>query len=167
MNFGTDSAFAARGHVQVLAVVPLVEGHPVDAELVPHDIGVVLPARRQLEHLGEPCTDALRENGILALGQRALLVLLLDLRQLRTELRWVALFFDPGIMAPQLLLGHRLFELPFDPRLVLQVLLLLALLLLDRIAAANLDLPLDGGHALDEAGASTPCPSACAGARRR
>lgn len=62
------AALAGLGHVEVLEVLGLVDDEQVEAELVPGDAGVVLPAGGDLELLGDPGGHALLQDGGLPLG---------------------------------------------------------------------------------------------------
>ena len=136
--------------MQVLAVVGLVEREPGDAELLPDDIGVVLPPLRQLERLGEPGADAFLQDGLLALGELARGVLLFELLELGFELGLLLQGLDPALPPPRVRIVSRLGEPPLQRLLLLAVGLLALLLLHLGVAPLELDLALDRRDPLDE-----------------
>jgi hypothetical protein len=98
----------------------------------------VLPVRGQLKHLGKPLADTLDQNGILALGER-LLVLRLELDQAGAENVGIpGIFPTVPVLALELGRFQRLFELPVELRLFLFVLLQRSLLRLRGVAFLEL-----------------------------
>ena len=64
-----DAALAVLGQVEVLVVLRLVDDQHVDADVVPGDAGVVLPAFGQLHLLRDPSGDAFAQDRLVTLGE--------------------------------------------------------------------------------------------------